>query len=151
MHQDRPDQWGTIDGPEVFTETHVGTTNEYGLINLVIRSVNTEDFSTIDWSSGPFFLKVNVNGTPMGVTQLLSVPYAIYAEKSGDAFSGDYNDLINNPTNVSHFNNDVGYISEFTESDPVFIAHPSYDISSSDITNWNTAYNWGIEDFYKEE
>lgn len=30
-----------------------------------------------------------------------------------------------------------------TETDPVFRAHVSYDISETNITNWNTAHGWG--------
>jgi hypothetical protein len=32
------------------------------------------------------------------------------------SFSGDYNDLINTPTNISNFNNDVGFITSFTDT-----------------------------------
>jgi hypothetical protein len=34
----------------------------------------------------------------------------------------------------------VGYLTSYTETDPVFIASPAFDISSGDITNWDTAY-----------
>lgn len=58
-------------------------------------------------------------------------------------FSGDYNDLSNKPTiptvptNVSAFTNDAGYITGYTETDPIFTASAAHGISSSDITNWN--------------
>ena len=45
---------GTAAGPEVFTENHSVTTNDYGLINIKIGSVNNADFVAIDWSNGPF-------------------------------------------------------------------------------------------------
>ena len=101
---------GSVDGTEVFTETHISATNDFGFLTIVIGSVNTNDFPNIDWSSGPYFLKVNINGNLMGVTQLLSVPYALYANNAGNVFSSDYADLINAPNNVSEFINDVGYI-----------------------------------------
>ena len=41
------------------------------------------------------------------------------------------------PTNVSDFVNDAGYITGYTETDPVFVASAAHGISSSDITNWN--------------
>lgn len=59
------------------------------------------------------------------------------------ATSGDYDDLTNKPTiptvptNVSAFANDAGYISSFTEQDPVFTASAAHGITASDITNWN--------------
>jgi len=52
--------------------------------------------------------------TISGTSELLSVPYALYAE---NAFSGDYNDLINAPTNVSTFTNDAGYITSPNDAD----------------------------------
>jgi hypothetical protein len=57
------------------------------------------------------------NFLTMGTTQLLSVPYALYAKSAGSVsggsnFSGDYNDLTNTPANVSTFNNDAGYLTQ---------------------------------------
>ena len=37
----------------------------------------------------------------------------------------------------------AGYLTSFTETDPVFTASAASGIESSDITNWNTAYGWG--------
>ena len=77
---------GTASGSSVYTETHLVTTNEFGLVNLNIGAGSTsDDFSTIDWGNGPFFIKVELdeNGgttfSEMGTSQLLSVPYAMYA------------------------------------------------------------------------
>ena len=47
----------------------------------------------------------------------------------------DIEDKPNIPTKTSDLTNDSGYIS--TESDPVFSASPSANITSQDITNWN--------------
>lgn len=41
------------------------------------------------------------------------------------------------PTKTSDLTNDSGYITGYTESDPVFTASAAHGISSSDITNWN--------------
>lgn len=71
---------GSVTGTEVFTETHTDTTNAFGLINLVIGSENPTDFASIDWSAGPYFIKVVVDGTEMGISQLLSVPFALHAK-----------------------------------------------------------------------
>jgi len=46
-------------------------------------------------------------------------------------------DIPTIPTNISAFTNDAGYITSYTETDPVFTASAAYGISSSDITNWN--------------
>jgi ribosomal protein L35AE/L33A len=39
--------------------------------------------------------------------------------------------------------NPSGYISSYTETDPVFVAHAAYGITGTNISNWNTAYGWG--------
>ncbi|MBN2274585.1 MAG: hypothetical protein JXR41_00130 [Bacteroidales bacterium] len=70
---------GSTTGTQVFTETHNTKTNGVGLINLQVGSVNTTDLGNIDWSAGPYYIKLAVNGTEMGTSQLLSVPYALYA------------------------------------------------------------------------
>ena len=69
-------------------------TNDFGLINLRIgegfRNGGTLNaFSEINWGSGNYFLQVEFanGGNPfenLGTTQLVSVPYALYAKSSGD-------------------------------------------------------------------
>ncbi|MEJ6615286.1 MAG: DUF1566 domain-containing protein, partial [Crocinitomicaceae bacterium] len=50
----------------------------------------TDDFSTIDWSAGPYFIETAIDATGgttyvvMGTSQLMSVPYALYAKSSGN-------------------------------------------------------------------
>lgn len=57
------------------------------------------------------------------------------------ATSGSYADLTGKPTiptvptNVSAFTNDAGYLTSYTESDPVFSASAASGITSADITN----------------
>lgn len=82
-------------GEVVFSETHNTQTNELGLINLVIGSM--ESLEGINWGAYNFFIRISVDGNEMGTTQLLSVPFALYAHSSADAFSGDYHDLDNTP------------------------------------------------------
>jgi hypothetical protein len=90
---------GSIAGTSVFTETFSPTTNNFGLVNLNIGNgaLVSGSFSDIDWGADTYFIKVWLNGTEMGTTQLLSVPYALYARKAENGFSGSYNDLTNQP------------------------------------------------------
>ncbi|MBT5122814.1 MAG: hypothetical protein HOM38_08840, partial [Euryarchaeota archaeon] len=37
----------------------------------------------------------------------------------------------------------AGYLSSFTETDPVFNAHPSSSITTTKIGQWDTSYGWG--------
>jgi len=79
----------TSTGTSVYNEIISATTNEFGLLNVQIGS--TADLSAVNWKTGgKLFLQVeaSINGgatTDMGTTQLLSVPYALYAETSGNA------------------------------------------------------------------
>ena len=83
--------WDTLTGgSSFFTETHTPVnTNRYGLFTLVIGSVNTLNFTTIPWASGNKFLEVEIDTvggstfTSMGRTQMVSVPYALYAKTAG--------------------------------------------------------------------
>ena len=84
-------QQGSIGGTAVYTETFSPTSNAYGLVNIEIGSGNTtDDFSTIDWSAGPYFIETAMDVTGgttyvvMGTSQFMSVPYALYAKTSGN-------------------------------------------------------------------
>ena len=50
---------GSISGTVSFSETHSKTTNSVGLVNLQIGSINSTEFSTIDWSNTPFFIRIS--------------------------------------------------------------------------------------------
>ena len=137
---------GTATGNAVYSETHMVSSNANGLVTLNIGagSVLHGSFANIDWADGPYFLKTDIDpngGNDYNITstqQLLSVPYALYAKEAANSFSGDYNDLTNTPqiptvpTNVSAFSNDAGYITSYTETDPVFNA---WDKNYNDLTN----------------
>jgi len=75
----------------IFTETHYVPTDDLGQVNLVIGqgTASTGVFSEIDWSLGSYYLGIELdtgNGyVAMGTTQLLSVPYALYAANSGNS------------------------------------------------------------------
>lgn len=83
---------GAADGPSVYTETQTSSTNANGLVSIEIGTGTTgDDFSSIDWGTDIYFVKTQTdieggtNYTINGTSQLLSVPYAMYAEKSGSS------------------------------------------------------------------
>ena len=80
---------GSDDGEVVYSEKHVVSTNSNGLISLEMGAgVSRDDFSAIDWSNAPYFVKTvaEFDGKQIsGVTPLLAVPYALYAAKAGNA------------------------------------------------------------------
>ena len=112
-------------GNPVYAERHVSSTNANGLLTLTIGGGNVVlgTFGAIDWSDGTYYMEVGIDpngGSDYSIwstQQLLSVPYALYANEAGNSFSGDYNDLTNTPTiptvpaNISAFTNDAGYIT----------------------------------------
>jgi uncharacterized protein (TIGR02145 family) len=93
-------------GTPVYVETQIPTTNANGLISIEIGGGTnvTGTFIGIDWSAGMYFIKTETdpsggtNYTITGVSQLLSVPYALYARTAENGFSGNYGDLTNKPT-----------------------------------------------------
>lgn len=93
---------GSATGTPVYVETQVPTTNANGLATIEIGSgaVISGIFSTINWSSGQYFIKTETDPTGgttytiTGVSQILSVPYALHA-KTVSTF--DYNYLTNKP------------------------------------------------------
>lgn len=72
-------------GTDLFQEIHSANTNQFGLFNVQIGSIQNLN---IDWGSGSKFLHVEMdiqggtNFIDLGSTQFLSVPYALYAETS---------------------------------------------------------------------
>lgn len=56
---------------------------------------------------------------------------------SGDALILNKPSIPTVPTNVSAFTNDAGYITGYTETDPVFAASPAHGITSANISSWN--------------
>jgi len=58
-----------------------------------------------------------------------------------------WTDITDRPTALSSFTNDLGnyggFLTSFTETDPVFTASAASGITSTNISNWNTAYGWG--------
>ena len=46
------------------------------------------------------------------------------------------------PTSLSQFTNDAGYLTSFTESDPTVPSHVKA-ITTTKIGNWDTAFGWG--------
>ena len=82
---------GTAAGTVVFSETHSITTTVLGLfnINIGMGAPVAGILAAVNWGSGAKFIQVEMDamgGTTyvdMGTTQLMSVPYALFAGSSG--------------------------------------------------------------------
>ncbi|MCJ7449781.1 MAG: fibrobacter succinogenes major paralogous domain-containing protein [Bacteroidales bacterium] len=110
---------GSASGTIIYTENQTPTTNANGLVSIEIGGGT--DFDAINWASGPYFIKTETdpaggaNYTITGTSEILSVPYALYAKT----------------------------VASYSETDPVFVVHPANGISGANITNWTTVYGWG--------
>ncbi|MBQ0015925.1 MAG: hypothetical protein KBT04_02950, partial [Bacteroidales bacterium] len=84
---------GSETGSPVYCEIHLVQTNINGLFNVEIgkgMQGNCGSFNAIKWGEGPFYLKseVDLNNDNdfsdfVATQKMLSVPYALYAEKAG--------------------------------------------------------------------
>ncbi|MFD2942100.1 hypothetical protein [Flavobacterium notoginsengisoli] len=92
----------TATGTTVYQETHAVNTNTNGLVSLEIGTgtIVTGDFSKIAWDKGPYYIETQVdvkggsNYNITGVTQLLSVPYALYAKTAGGTSSTPFRSAV---------------------------------------------------------
>ncbi len=84
---------GSASGTLVYSETHLVTTNQFGLANMEIGNgtVISGVFADIDWGANISFLQIEMDETGsgsfyelMGTSQLLSVPYSLYSGSTGD-------------------------------------------------------------------
>lgn len=83
---------GSSEGTEIYVETHAPVTNENGLISIEIGegTALSGAFIEINWENGPYFIRSETDpegGTDYsikGTSQLLSVPYALYANEAGN-------------------------------------------------------------------
>ncbi|MEZ4890812.1 MAG: DUF1566 domain-containing protein [Crocinitomicaceae bacterium] len=118
---------GSFSGASVYSEIFNPnpTTNANGLVTVEIGGglPVSGSFTSIDWSSGPYFIKTETdptggtNYTIIGTSQLLSVPYALHA-KTAESVTGT-----------------------ITETDPIFGASVASGITSADTANWNNKQN----------
>ena len=123
---------GSASGTAVYVETQTPTTNANGLVSIEIGTgtIVSGDFTTIDWATGPYFIKAETDlagGTSYSITgtsQLLSVPYSLHA-KTAETVTGTV-----------------------TETDPIFTGSQAANITATDITNLSnlSGVNTGDQD-----
>lgn len=108
---------GSPAGAAVYSERLTGNTNANGLISMEIGTgtVLSGTFASIDWSSGSYYLKTETDPaggtsyTIIGTSQLLSVPYAMYAKSAGGgggSFTIPYTNTVNNASTLFSLTND---------------------------------------------
>jgi hypothetical protein len=167
---------GSTIGTTVYVETHTPTTNVNGLASIEIGggTIVNGTFAGISWSNGPFFVKTETDPTGgsnysiSGTSQLLSVPYALFAGSTSNGIpqggtNGQILTLCNNaPTWTTNGVCPPTYPfgSVFCASGPTVVldvTNPSTGktwmdrnlgatqvaISSSDVNAYGDLYQWG--------
>ena len=133
---------GSPTGTEVYSETQTPTTNVYGLISLVVGQ--QPGFNSINWSNGTYYIRCEIdvrggtNYTLETTQQIFGVPFALNSfiadsliggvvrHETDPVFSAwdkNWDDLTNKPTLISTWINDVGYITDYTETQVLTISN----------------------------
>ena len=117
-------------GTKVYTETQTPSTNSNGVVSIEIGGGDPVAFAAISWSGGAYFIETSTDLTAAGGTtvtgssQLLSVPYALYAgHYVGERFGGGIVVSVWKIAGVEH-----GLIASLVELTPTYVAW-------SDVTN----------------
>lgn len=155
---------GSASGASVYEEIYNPNpvTNANGLVSVEIGGgiPVSGNFQAIDWARGPYFIKTETdpdggtNYTITGISQMLSVPYALHARTAENLKAGETDPLWKvspsfgiSMAHIANWNSafswgnhaDAGYLKSFSERDPQWSASPSFGISNSHIADWNSA------------
>ncbi len=138
---------GSSDGMVVYSETQMPTTNANGLVSIEIGNgtVLSGSFTTIDWADGPYFIKTETDPaggtdyTVIGTSQLLSVPYALYAKTAGVIEETDPMFGASVAAGITA-EDTTKWNADQTETDPVYGASVAAGITTEDTAKWNAEY-----------
>ena len=111
---------GSVNGVVQWQEVHDTTTDDFGLFALTIGEGNNtgsgmlSSFADIPWGESTYFLQIEMDATGgmdyslMGVNQMMSVPYALYAESTNLDYDSIANYLSGDSTFVTNVSNGLG-------------------------------------------
>ena len=111
---------GSATGTIEWEETHSTSTDTFGLFTLTIgQGTNTTNglqtsFADISWGTNTHFLKIEMDVTGgsnysfMGTNQMMSVPYALYAESANINYDSISNLLSNDSTFITTVGGGMG-------------------------------------------
>ena len=95
---------GSAAGPARYVETHTAATNEKAVFSIVVGqgAVVTGQFDTLKWGAATKWIQIEMDATGgtnyilMTAQQLMSVPYALYAESAANSVTADNGLSLNN-------------------------------------------------------
>ena len=130
-------------GTVVYSETFTDTTNAFGLFTMQVGggTVVTGSFSAINWATGNKYLQTAIdlsggtNYSLSGTTQLLSVPYALYAQ---NALAGIPNGWTLNGNTAAADTNFIGT----TDNTRLFFKVNDSASGMIDPVNYNTSLGY---------
>ena len=111
---------GSATGIIEWEETHATTTDTFGLFALTIgQGISTGNgaqtsFANISWGTNTHYLKIEMDVTGgsnysfMGTNQMMSVPYALYAESANINYDSITNILSNDSTFITNIGSGTG-------------------------------------------
>jgi hypothetical protein len=117
---------GSATGTIEWEETHATSTDTFGLFTLTIgQGTNTTNstqtsFADISWGTNTHFLKIEMDVTGgsnysfMGTNQMMSVPYALYAESANINYDSISNILSNDSTFITTVGGGMGGGCDYT-------------------------------------
>ncbi|QLH45990.1 MAG: hypothetical protein HWD58_10405 [Bacteroidota bacterium] len=111
-----------------YEEVQTITTNEFGLYTLQIGNGQavTGTMAEVKWETGNKYIRVSIdpkggsNYVDAGTTQLLSVPYAIYADKAGLAKETAGGTRAGTVSTSAAGTGTVNYLTKFTAANTIY-------------------------------
>jgi hypothetical protein len=143
-------------GQAIYAETHSPTTDAFGLFTVQIGAGNviTGTFANIDWSTGSYFLKTDMDVTGgsnyvnMGTTQMVSVPYALYASKSNTATTANTAIHANTADNAIYSDTAI-YVQHALFADSTSVAGSAANADNANTADFAIQAGTAIDDFDK--
>ncbi|MBC8489700.1 MAG: hypothetical protein H8D45_27080 [Bacteroidetes bacterium] len=138
----------TSGGTIIYQETFNETTNQFGLVNLDIGTgvPTIGTFASIDWSANSKFIETEVDPSggstyvSVGISELQSVPYALYSDRSKDApWENSGNDIYYDNGNVGIGTSSPVY--KLQVADPTIGGYVESGVSTDDAAGAIAAYS----------
>ena len=126
-------------GLPVYVETHEATTNDFGLVNLQIGNGEPvqNSFDNVEWANGSFFVKMEIdiqggtNFQEVGVSQILSVPYALHANTVTDLELEQGNGITINGKTITNAAPDQNVLITANNGISVGGSYPNFSLTNT--------------------